>query len=253
MSPTIWTRCGAGRRRRVLDFDAWRVVESQHVISTRKLVDSDAEQQLLESLIEGAKPPVPKGLEPLHYLLSTPFRHPPLRNGSRFGTRGERGIFYGSLEVETALAEVAYYRLLFFEGTAAKLGLVQTDHTAFRVGVRTDKGVDLTRRPFSEHRALISSPVDYSHAQALGREMRADGITVALFSSARDPQGGVNLAMFEPAFKRNRPSAGTQVWVCAATREQVEVKRKNLLKPAAALTFRRQAFLVEGRLPAPAV
>lgn len=35
--------------------------------------------------------------------------------------------------------------------------MLETDHTALRVGVRTATGVDLTHRPFSEHRALISS------------------------------------------------------------------------------------------------
>ena len=55
------------------------VVEAQHRNATRRLVDSDAEQELLESLIDRVKPPVPAGAEfqGLHYLLLTPFRHPP--------------------------------------------------------------------------------------------------------------------------------------------------------------------------------
>ena len=252
MSPTIWTQCGARRRARPLELEAWRVVESQYVVSTRKLVDSDAEQQLLEELIDSAKPPVPDGLQSLHYLLSTPFRHPPLRNGSRFGTRHERGIFYGSVEVETAVAEVAYYRLLFLDGTEAELGLLQTEHTGFRVAVRTKVGIDLTKRPFADHVERISSPMDYSHAQALGREMRADGVEVALFASARDPERRANVALFEPAFARRKPFADAQTWLCAATRERVELRRKNLFTRADALVFLREAFLVDGALPAPA-
>ncbi len=207
MSPSIWTRCGGRRNARTLALDAWRVVESQYVTSTRKLVDSSAEQDLLEQLIDGAKPPVPAELAALglHYLLFTPFRHPPLRNGSRFGTRFERGIFYGSLEVETALAEVAYYRLLFLEGTKAELGLVETEHTAFRVAVRTDVGIDLTVKPFVDHEAEISSPTDYAHAQELGRELRQDGIEVCLFTSARASSRSTNLALFAPAFARKAP------------------------------------------------
>src|SRR5450631_122879 len=98
MSPSIWTLCAARFKQRKLSRRAWRAVEDQSVNATHKLVDSDAEQTLLEALIDGAKPPWPASerMRGLHYLLSTPFRYPPLRHGSRFGTRAERGIFYGS-------------------------------------------------------------------------------------------------------------------------------------------------------------
>ena len=53
----------------------WRVVEAQHVVSTLKLVDTLAEQALLEDLLEETKPPVPPECRHLHYLLATPFRY----------------------------------------------------------------------------------------------------------------------------------------------------------------------------------
>ena len=92
MSPSIWTRCAARCKPRTITLIAFRVVESQHVVSTRKLVDSGEEQALLEELVDRVKPPLPSDpeLRRLHYLLSTPFRHPPLRYGSRFGTRAPR-------------------------------------------------------------------------------------------------------------------------------------------------------------------
>ncbi len=116
MPPSIWTRCGGRSNARELRCAPWRVVEGQRIISTRSLVDSDAEHDLLEELIDASKPALPP--EPafagLHYLLYTPFRYPPLRHGSRFGRRHERALWYGAEELDTALAEVAYYRLLFF-------------------------------------------------------------------------------------------------------------------------------------------
>src|SRR5512140_435060 len=123
MSASIWTRCAGRTELRRLVAEPWRTVEAQHVVSTRALVDSLEEQALLEQLLDDAKPPVPPGPEfaGLHYLLATPFRYPPLAWGSRFGRRHERGIWYGSESCETALAELSYYRLLFFEGTKAKL------------------------------------------------------------------------------------------------------------------------------------
>ncbi|MGQ0505754.1 MAG: RES family NAD+ phosphorylase [Myxococcaceae bacterium] len=222
--------------------------------STRKLVDSDEEQRLLEMLIDKAKPPVPEGLATLglHYLLYTPFRHPPLRSGSRFGRRTERGIFYGAREVETCLAEVAYYRLVFLEGTKAELPPLSTQHTAFQADVRTDNGIDLTRPPFDAHERAISSPTEYSSAQELGTRMRADGVEVALYVSARAKERGTNVVIFAPtSFASQRPY-GLHEWQCTADPEKVEFKRRNLLEPVS-WAFPRQDFIVDGRLPAPAL
>src|SRR5258705_10944731 len=123
MSRSIWTLCGGSSNLRAFAADVWRVVEAQHVLATRKLVDSDAEQDLLESLIDGVKPSAPRGrtFAGLHYLLTTPFRHPPLRHGSRFGPRSERGIWYGALGLPSPFAGGAYHPLCFLAGTAAGL------------------------------------------------------------------------------------------------------------------------------------
>ena len=94
----------------------WRVVEAQHVVSTLKIVDTLAEQAQLERLLEDTKPPVPPDCTHLHYLLSTPFRYGALYPaGSRFRRAGlTPGVFYASQESETAVAEMAFRRLLFF-------------------------------------------------------------------------------------------------------------------------------------------
>jgi hypothetical protein len=228
------------------------VVEAQFINSTRKLVDSDEEQAELERLLDAhAKLPVPEGFEDLHFLLFTPFRHPPLRNGSRFGTRQERGILYGSRELPTAFAEVAYYRLLFLEGTAADLGVVQVELTAFRFGVDTRRGVDLTRPPFAKFEAEISSPVEYAAAQQLGREMREAGATLCLYASARARDHGVNIAVFANVFSPRKPS-GEERWSCTASRARVEFRSSSLLGSAQVIAFGRAQFEVDGKLPAPA-
>ena len=72
MPPGLWERCGGAARIRRLEGKAWRVVEGQHVVSTRKLVDSNDEQETLERLIEAHKPrfPADPALQGLHYLLA---------------------------------------------------------------------------------------------------------------------------------------------------------------------------------------
>jgi hypothetical protein len=47
-------------------------VEAQHVASTMKIVDDAAEQDLLESLLEASKPPLPDPADGLDYLLASP-------------------------------------------------------------------------------------------------------------------------------------------------------------------------------------
>ena len=228
------------------------------MVSTRKLVDSDAEQQLLEDLIDRAKPTAPSDPEfaGLHYLLTTPFRYPPLRHGSRFGHRSERSLWYGSEARSTAFAETAYYRLLFLDGTTARLAPVQVDLSAFTVPLRTGRGVDLTTGPFAERLDEISSPTRYDASQQLGEEMRSAGVEAFRYASARDVHGGCNLAVFTPrAFSAKRPSS-LETWLCVASRDAVEFSPRDVLRPRGrrdAVRLPRSGYLVDGRLPAPAV
>ena len=251
MSSSIWTRCAGDSELRALRLSPWRVVESQHQVSTRKLVDSADEQALLEQLIDGAKPPDHTGGR-LHYLLFTPFRYPPLPFGSRFGRRHERGIWYGSLERRTAFAEVAYYRLLFIEGTHAELGTITTPLTAFRAALRTTHGVALDAPPFDAFRAVIASPSRYDDTQALGDAMRAADVDAFTYPSARDNEGGVNVAAFVPSvFGRAKPTS-LESWYCSASRERVDITRGDYFRRET-FSFAREQFLVDGILPAPAV
>lgn len=250
MSLNIWTQCAGASELRPLDLTAWRAVEAQHQVATRKLVDSLEEQALLEQLIDEAKPPDPARGR-LHILVATPFRYPPLRHGSRFGTRQQPGLWYGAETLRSLFAEVAYYRFVFLEGTRARIDSLLTWHTAFTMRVRTDRGVDLTQAPFDQYGAAIASPSDYSASQALGVAMRDAAVEAFRYPSARDADG-VNVGVFTPAaFGGGRPRR-FQTWHCTATRDRVEIVRRDFLETIA-FTFARERFLVEGQLPMPAV
>ena len=250
MSSSIWTRCAGDSELRALRLSPWRVVEAQHQLSTRKLVDSVEEQELLEELIDSVKPPDATNGR-LHYLLFTPFRYPPLRHGSRFGARHARGIWYGSETRATALTEVAYYRLLFLEGTQGVLGAVVTPLTAFTVKARSSRGIDLVAMPFATHRRSIASPTSYDSSQALGAAMRAAGVELFRYPSARDPNG-VSVGAFVPTVFGAAKPQKYETWHCTATRERVEYARSDYVGRET-LVFAREAFLVAGALPAPAL
>jgi hypothetical protein len=254
VSPSIWISCAGPSRARPLQGVVWRVVEAQHRVSTRKLVDTLEEQELLEEIIDEVKPPAATGaaFQGLDYLLSTPFRHPPLRHGSRFGRSDARSLFYGSEAVETSLAEKSYYALLFVAGTAADLEKTEVDWTAFSVGVRGDRGMDLCAPPFDAHRAAISSPTSYAASQELGTAMRGAGVELFRFASARCPRQGRNIALFQPVFTEKTPRPPLRTWRCLLTRASCEVFDLNSARRTV-LAFPRELFEVKGRLPHPAV
>ena len=200
-----------------------RVVEAQHIVSTRKLVDSDDEQRLLEEMLDTAKPPPPSDAPPrLHYLLATPFRYPPLPWGSRFGSRQERGIWYGATRARTALAEVAFYKLLLLEGTTAVLTPLVLHLSLITADIETQAGIYLTQPPFDAYEAWLLSKVSYRATQRLGGAMRASTVEAFLFLSAREP-AGVNVAVLSPhAFAKPQLSGPPQTWACVVDNNRVE-------------------------------
>lgn len=227
-----------------------RLVESQEQVATNQLVRSLDRQALLEDMLESTKPPLRRGAETLHYLLATPFRYPPLKHGSRFGTRNEPSLFYGSRETRTVLFEAAYYRFVFWFGMArAPAGKLDTQHTLFGAAYRTNRGMQLQAPPFAAHRAELASPADYHASQALGSAMRAAGIEAFEFASARDPEGGVNVALFTPAALAGKEPVSQEAWLCELGGERV---RFRAARGRDVHDFPLALFLVDGTLPWPA-
>lgn len=250
MRMTDWTPILAAARPVRLAGTLLRLVESQEQVATNQLVGSLDRQAQLEEMLEATKPRLRKGSERLHYLLATPFRYPPLKHGSRFGTRSEPSLFYGSLETQTVLAEAAYYRFVFWAGMARPpAGKLDTQHTLFGAAYRTTQGLQLQVPPFAPHRAALASPSGYRASQALGTAMRAAGIEAFEFVSARDPEGGINVALFTPkAFAKKEP-VSQEAWLCELTGERVR------FRPARGRgihDFPLALFQISGTLPWPA-
>jgi hypothetical protein len=251
MSDDIWAAVGAAAPVVALEGSLVRLVESQEQIATNRLVDTLEEQALLESLLEAAKPPLPAPTDGLHYLLATPFRYPPLRHGSRFGGRFEPSLFYAAHGVATVLAEAAYYRLVFWFGMAEPPPApLTTQHTLFGAPWRCRRGLRLQRAPFDAWRQALTDPADYRVTQRLGSAMRGAGIEAFEYRSARDPGGGVDVALFTPrALAARRPSF-TEAWLAATSAEGV---RFYSAEERSVQRFAVEQFLVAGRLPMPAL
>jgi hypothetical protein len=187
----------------------WRLVEAQHKVSTLKLTDDLEEQDLLERLIEQCKPNIPAECRALDYLLATPFRYGAIYpQGSRFRRAGRTpGVFYASEQPETAVAELAFYRLLFFaESPQTPWPVNPFEFTAFSVALKTARSLDLGAPPLSDERAAWTSLTDYAACQALADAARAAQIALIRYESVRAPQRGQNLAVLDcAAFADPRP------------------------------------------------
>jgi len=217
------------------------VVESQSQVATLELVDDLDEQKLLEELLEQTKPG--RLAEGPHYLIATPFRYPPLRHGSRYGSVDQRGIFYGSERLETALAELAFYTLVFLEH-AEGFELPTVDKTAFTFGYATDAGLDTTDAAFDAERDRLEAPGDYGEAQRVGRLARDAGVEVIRFRSVRCPDGGANLAVLALDALEPEPRAMTG-WSMRVWEGRVDFLERNASIPRR-LAFAAADFAARG-------
>lgn len=228
-----------------------RIVESQTQVATNQLCDSFEEADILESMLdEISKPKNIPGTEGLHYLLSSPWRYPPLKYGSRFGSYTERSLFYGSKREETCLAESAFYRLKFFQDMTDGLDFIRTSHTVFEVCYRTERGLELQNPPFSQFVELLTDKVSYGPCQLLGAGIREAGIEAIEFISARDPSRGENVALFSPvAFASKEPQSMSK-WSCLTSGKGVSFSRDG--RPSKVVSFLAESFFHNGVLPKPA-
>lgn len=243
----MWTRDALRSSPASYAGDVWRMVETQYKAATLRLTDSLAEQALLERIIDATKPPMPPQCAGLDFLLATPFRYAPYPFASRFRRANQpSGVFYSSEAVEAAVAETAFLRLLFLaEAPATRFPSRPVEHTAFCVGCRTSRHIDLTKPPFDRDRAVWAHPNRYGPCQELADAARAADIEIIRYQSVRDPQRRANVALLTPrAFADLAPKL-RQTWHVFPRRHVVQAWCES---PPADLEFPTAFFAVDSRL-----
>lgn len=250
MSSHTWTPNALSSELIAYKGKCWRLVEAQHRVSTLKLVDSLAEQELLEDLIEATKPVLPVECRHLDYLLSTPFRYDAqYPKGSRFRRAGRTpGVFYAAESPSTAVAEMSFHRLLFFaESPETPWPNDAAEYTAFSAALRTDRGLDLTRPKLSRDQAVWMHPTRYGPCQDLADTARKIGAGLIRYRSVRDPGAGANIAVLAcSVFERPNPM-DRQTWRIRLGRTGIQALCDF---PRLRLEFPRAAFKHDPRIAA---
>jgi len=202
------------------------------MVSTTALVDTLDEQELLEQLIESAKPALPEAAKGLHWLLFTPFRYPPLPSGSRFRSPVDPGVFYGADEARTACAELGFWRWRFLMDSPELDAIDAKPQTLFSARIETST-VDLRGKPFVRDRARWTDPGDYAACQAFGRIAREAGVGAIRYASVRDPEHAGCAGVLTPKAFADKKPLESQTWLLTVTRRRVFWRRDSVLKAAA--------------------
>ena len=215
-----------------------------------KLVDSLAEQEILEGLVDATKPAVPPECRSLHYLLWTPFRYAPYPKGSRFRRAGlTPGAYYSAESQRTAAAETAFYRLLFFaESPDTPWPINPFECTGFSVEVLSHRSLDLMRPPLDADAPVWRDPVEYGPCQELADAARKAGAEILRYAAARDPEAsGVSVAVLTcGAFVETSPR-DFETWRIGVSRSGAYALREF---PVARIEFDRNAFASDPRIAA---
>jgi hypothetical protein len=158
-------------------------------------------------------------------LFSTSFLNPPLSQ-SRFRRPHERGVFYASAEIETAMAEVAFHRHAFL-----KLSKSSTATSVTMASLSAQLHGQLLDVELLGNKDAIYSTESYEHAQSLASEVRAESIPGIHYLSVRSKPRKSNFAIFDPRILR--PVEGlSRFWVATFSLDKIEFH-----SPDSTLTF----------------
>lgn len=191
----------------------WRVIEGQARSSTLRLVDTFDEHDALEAMLEAAKPPAPDDCVHLDYRFWSPFRYGRYPNSSRFRRAGKTpGVWYGSEEPLTAVAETIWGNLRFYAASpGTPFPRKPVDYTGVQADIASPFALDLTGAPWADDAAWMD-PDDYEPCLKLAGDARKAGAEIIRYASARHPDHAPNAAVLTcAAFQQAAPIA-TQAW-----------------------------------------
>lgn len=96
----------------------------------------------------------------------------------------------------------------------------------------------------------MTDPADYRTTQALGTALATAGVEAVEYVSARDPGRDLNIALFSPHALSCRRPLDRQRWLCETRDDSICFYSD---EADTVIGFARETFLIDGRLPIPAL
>jgi hypothetical protein len=225
-----------------------RMVESQEYAATTSLVDDLEEQAISEQILDDFKPNYADDTKDLHYLISTPFRYPPLKYGSRFGTITEPSYFYASESIQTCLAEAAFYRFYLIDGTETPFPkMIQSEHSLFFVQVFSHHTLDFTQVSDAEIQKQLTDPASYLLTQQVGQNARNSGADLLRYFSALCQKQSVNVAIDNHTVIQSEKPEDKVEYICQID-PHTGILRFSQPRSFPVM-FTREEYLLDGQLP----
>ena len=220
MSQALWQPAWVQNNTVELAMSAFRMVETQYIAATMRLVDSANEQALLEQMLDDSKPPMPL-LPSVHYLLAAPFRYLPTI-GSRFRSANMPGLWYGAADAYCACAEIAYWRQKFLLDSAGLLNQhLTTEHSMYEAAV-SGRAIDLTAEPWRQAAAAWTHTSDYAETQKLGQLVRESNSVAWIHYASARATGHTCAAVFDPlSLTMVTKDSRYEQWYCHTTKDSV--------------------------------
>ena len=191
MSSITWTPTELESNSVPASLTIWRCIPKDSDRAISKLVDSAVDAQILAQMLEEVGPSALPGQEMYSDLISGPFRYgPKSKSGTRFRAVGDPGVFYGALDVETALKEQSWWRAKFLASSEELKDAKGMSLQVFSVDV-ADSAINLMNPPLNRDHDKWTRDLDYEDTQELARRSRAADLGGIQYSSVRNFPNGV--------------------------------------------------------------
>ncbi|MGH1466272.1 MAG: RES family NAD+ phosphorylase [Cognatishimia sp.] len=209
--------------------NVWRLIEGQYRPATQKIVDTSAEQEALEHLLEASKPAIPAECAHLDYQFSAPFRYGCYPHNSRFRRQGPTpGVFYASEHALTAALEAAWITVKFYRASPdTVIPRTARNHTAIQADIQVPVALDLTH-PQMAGQGDWTHVSNYNDCLDLADQVRTENCELLRYQSVRDPEARANIAVLTcRAFAQPAP-VQTQTWHLFFTADRVIIDNETL-------------------------
>ncbi len=199
MSSITWTPTELEANSFQISDEVWRCIPANTIRPLVKILDTQADIEVMESMLAESKSIVREGLDNFDPLIARPFQATPsVKSESQFRFSGGPGVLYAAFDLKTALYEHSWHRAKFIASSDGLAKVKAMPLQVFKIKVNA-RSIDLSSKQFAYKKSKLLSKTDYQPAQALAKIARQTSIQAIKYQSVRNVADGVCLAILDIA------------------------------------------------------